>query len=212
MSQRLRVLITTALAAGALWQVWRWSQHDDYLNLPPTASGPWVAFGDSLTEGFGASEGHDYPTLLSAQLGVPIVNRGRSGDTTEDGLARVEEAAKLRPRVALLCLGGNDGLQGKPQDLMLANLGRLIDRFHREGTFVVLIGVRSPGLHDRYAKPFRRLAREKQVFHVPDILRGILLTPAYKSDPLHPNDEGYRHIAERLAKELRPLLPQLNPP
>lgn len=212
MSQRLRVLIATALAAGALWQVWRWSQRYDYLNLPPTAPGPWVAFGDSLTEGFGASEGHDYPTLLGAQLGVQIVNRGRSGDTTADGLARVEEVAQLRPRVALLCLGGNDGLQGKPQDQMLANLERLIDRFHREGTFVVLIGVRSPGLRDQYAKPFRRLAREKQVFHVPDLLRGILLTPAYKSDPLHPNDEGYRHIAERLAKELRPLLPRLNPP
>jgi lysophospholipase L1-like esterase len=204
--RRLGLLL---LLVAAAWLVWRGWQRYDFANLPPSATGPWVAFGDSLTAGYGASPGHDYPSLLSQRLGVSIRNLGRSGDSTADGLQRLEEVAALRPRVVLLCLGGNDGLQARPREQMIANLAAMIDRLHAQGSFVVLIGVRSASLRDKNAKLFRQLARENKVFHVPDILKGIFPKPIYMADALHPNDEGYRRIADRLEQELRPWLPKL---
>ena len=179
------------------------------VNLPPTATGPWVAFGDSLTEGYGATEGHAFPALLSRTLGVPILNHGVSGDTTEDGLKRLDAIARQQPRVVLLCLGGNDALNQVPQASTFANLGAIIDRFHAEGSFVVLIGIRSASLRDKNEKLFARLAREKRVLYVPDFLKGLAFKPVYMSDAIHPNDEGYKRFAERLEKVLRPLLPRL---
>jgi lysophospholipase L1-like esterase len=182
------------------------------VNLPPSADGPWVAFGDSLTEGFGASEGATYPAVLGRELGVEIRNSGVSGHTTEDGLKRVDSVAALRPRVVLLCLGGNDGLNRLPRDQMLANLGAIIKRLQQEGAFVVLLGIRSATLRDQNEKLFRRLAREHGCFYVPNILSGIWGRPVYMTDAIHPNDEGYARIAARLAEELRPLLPKLTSP
>ena len=88
-----------ALAAAVLVAWWLRPANRDFVHFPPQNTGPWVAFGDSLTEGFGASEGRDYPTVLGRRIGVKILNYGRSGHTTTDGLNRVEEVAKLNPRV-----------------------------------------------------------------------------------------------------------------
>ncbi len=79
----------------------------------------------------------------------------------------------------------------------------------QNGSFVVLIGIRSASISDRYSSPFRKLAKEKHVLFVPNILSGILGTPHLMSDYVHPNEEGYNAIAERLEKILTPLLPQL---
>jgi lysophospholipase L1-like esterase len=197
-------------AAGLLAVlVWPSFRRPDYVNFPPRATGPWVAFGDSLTEGYGASEGHDYPTVLGQRLGVKIVNLGVSGHTTADGLRRVEEVVALEPRVVLLCLGGNDALQGARREATFANLAGIVDRLQQQGAFVVLIGVRSASLRDKNEAWFSRLAKENRALYVPNILKGVFARPVYMSDALHPNDEGYRLIAERLEKVLRPLLPQL---
>ena len=181
-------------------------------NLPPTATGPWVAFGDSLTEGYGASPGADYPTQLSKLLGVPIRNLGVAGETSGDGLKRITEVEAIGPRVVLLCFGGNDVLQGLPRDQMFANLSAMIDRLQARGGFVVLIGIRGAGLvGDRNAEDFKKLAAEKRVQHVPNILDGLLSEPRFMSDYVHPNDAGYGRIAARLEAELRPLLEKLRP-
>jgi lysophospholipase L1-like esterase len=205
-------LIAAALVciAVAAWFFLRTSI--DYVNLPPSATGPWVAFGDSLTDGFGASEGNSYPAVLGRKLGVPIQNFGKSGETTADGLKRLDAVAELRPRVVLLCFGGNDSLNQESRAQTFVNLGRMIDRLHQEGTFVVLIGIRSASLRDHNEKHFEKLAKEKRVLYVPDMLRGLAFKPVYMSDAIHPNDAGYERIAARLEKKLRPLLPQLRSP
>lgn len=206
MNRRNLVLLAIAALALLAWLFFLRSPGYEFAQYPPTATGPWVAFGDSLTAGLGASPGQDYPALLGQRLGLTIINRGRSGDTTEDGLRRVDEVRALNPRVVLLCLGGNDGLQKVEPAVMLANLGVLIDRFQEGGAFVVLIGVRSVSLLDRNDKPFRQLARQKRVLYVPDIFHGIFLKPIYMADALHPNDAGYALITERLEAALRPVL------
>jgi len=180
-----------------------------FTNLPPRASGPWVAFGDSLTAGYGAAPGNDYPSALSKKIGRPILNRGVSGATTQSSLSRVEEIVRLQPRVVLLCLGGNDGLQQLPVSTTFGNLSTMIDRFQESGSFVVLIGVRGASVSDRYASPFKKLAKEKQVLFVPNILGGVLGSPSFMSDYIHPNDEGYEAIAQRLETILTPFLPEL---
>lgn len=182
-----------------------------YANLPPTATGDWIAYGDSLTAGYGAAEGNDYPTLLAERLGIAIHNFGVSGDTTLDGLNRIDAVLQLKPRVVLLCLGGNDGLKKSSADQMISNLSQMIDRFHETGSFVVLIGIRSASFRDTNSKRFKQLAKEKQVLYVADILDDVLGSPALMSDYIHPNDAGYKAIAERLEKILRPLLPALKP-
>ena len=94
--------------AGGYW----WMRAPTYTNLPPHGGLAWVAFGDSLTAGVGANPGKDYPALLSRELGIPIVNAGTSGHTTRDGLERLPQVLRMKPRVVLLCLGGNDSLHG----------------------------------------------------------------------------------------------------
>jgi lysophospholipase L1-like esterase len=205
-----RLALLVLLIGGAVAALfWLFGPSDDYRNLPPTADGPWVAFGDSLTEGYGASPGNDYPALLSKHLGMEIRNLGKSGETSEGGLQRVEEVAALKPRVVLLCFGGNDALQGKRVTQTIANVAQIIDRLHAEGSFVVLIGIRSASLRDRNSSHFKKLAREKEVLYVPDMLQGLAFKPIYMSDAIHPNDMGYARIAERLQKALKPVMSKL---
>ena len=165
---------------------------------------------DSLTEGYGANAGGDYPAQLSQRLGVPIKNLGVAGETSADGIKRISDVEALQPRVVLLCFGGNDVLQSLPRAEMFANVGAMIDRLQARESFVVLIGIRGPSIvGDANAKGVKQLAREKHVLHVPNILDGILGEPKLMSDYVHPNEAGYGKIAERLEKELRPLLPKL---
>jgi lysophospholipase L1-like esterase len=209
-AKKLALVLAIATAAGLALLLFRGGTN--YANYPPSAMGPWVAFGDSLTEGFGASEGNNYPAVLERLLGVKIQNLGKGGETTADGLKRLDEVAQLWPRVVLLCFGGNDSLNQESRTQTFLNLGRMIDRFHREGSFVVLIGIRSASLRDFNEEHFAKLARDKRVLYVPDMLKGLAFKPLYMSDAIHPNDAGYQRIAERLEKKLRPLLPQLRTP
>lgn len=207
----LAALLGLGLLIGAGMWLFGGGRYDGpFVNDPPTATGPWVAFGDSLTEGYGASREESYPAFFSKLTGIPVKNFGVSGDTTQDGLNRVEEATKLKPRVVLLCLGGNDTLRQVPRETTFANLEKLIDRFHREGSFVVLIGVRSASLlRDKNDEWFEKLAEKKQVLMLDDILEGVMLNPELKSDQLHPNAKGYEKIAQRFATELGPYLARL---
>jgi acyl-CoA thioesterase-1 len=206
-AKRLLLAFAVLFVGGLLWFLLQESR--DYTNYPPTATGPWIAFGDSLTEGFGASEGKDYPEVLGRKLGVTIHNHGKSGETTSDGLKRLDEVVQLSPRVVLLSFGGNDSLNQESRAQTFVNIGSMIDRFHQKGSFVVLIGIRSASLRDRNEEHFAKLAREKRVLYVPDMLRGLVFKPVYMSDAIHPNDAGYAKIAERLEKKLRPLWPKL---
>jgi lysophospholipase L1-like esterase len=203
------VIFAMLLGVVAALLVWIF-RAASYTNLPPRSGTTWVALGDSLTAGSGASPGNDYPALLGNELGVPIINAGVPGNTTQDGLGRIEEIIRLNPKAVLLCLGGNDGLRGVPADQTFQNLAAIIDRLHQSGAFVALIGIRSASLFDKNENRFKRLAKERKVFYVPDILKGVLGNSRLMSDEVHPNDEGYAAIAKRLEKELGPLMGQLS--
>ena len=82
-----------------------------------------ICFGDSLTEGVGASAGDDYPSVLSRQLGSPVINAGVRGDTTAAALERLaDQVLNKNPRLVILLLGGNDFLRQRPRRETRQNL------------------------------------------------------------------------------------------
>jgi len=206
-----KLFLMGALLLAGLGVLYTFRSQPAYTNFPPQKGKVWVAFGDSLTSGYGASDGHDYPAQLSQRLRFPILNLGAPGQTSQDALGRVDEVLRVNPGVVLLCFGGNDTLNQVPASETFHNLAEVIDRLQAGGAFVVLIGVHSASVRDKYHAQFKKLAQEKHALFVPNILGGVLGNPGLMSDYVHPNDEGYSVIAARLEKTLQPLLPQLAP-
>jgi len=166
-----------------------------------------VCFGDSLTAGFGATQGHDYPTLLSQKINFPVINAGVSGNTTRDALARLDkDVLSHDPRLVIITLGANDFFQGMHKDETLANMKKIIDRIKKRGAMVVWAEVKMGSLGDPYIDDFINLADQENVMLVPNILGGIMDDPEYKHDQIHPNDKGYEIMADRIYEEIKSLL------
>ena len=166
-----------------------------------------IAFGDSLIEGDGASPGQDLPSLLSAHIGIPIVNAGIGGDTTATALARLDrDVLGKKPRLVIILLGGNDALRRVPEEETRANLRAIIAGIQGVGAKVLLLGIRGGILHDKYETMFDALAREMKSVYVSDMFRGIFGHPKLMTDPIHPNDAGYAMIADRIEPILREML------
>lgn len=180
-----------------------------------------VAFGDSLSAGYGLEAGQSFPdqlqNLLNAKgLQYRVVNQGISGDTTSGGLARVEQAVALQPKIVLLELGGNDGLRGVPVYNIRKNLDAMIRRFKEAGATVVLVGITLPRNYgDDYIRGFEKnyvdLAKEHSLTYVPFLLDGIW-TPTggvpgmFQDDGIHPTAKGTPVMAATVFKKIEKLL------
>ena len=177
------------------------------VNNPPLAAGPVVAFGDSLTAGFGSGgPGRDYPAVLSGLIGREVINLGVNGDTVSRAYGRIEKLEALSPSVVLLLLGGNDLLRRANLDESFALLGEMIRRIQSGGALVVLLGLDGLPLAAPRGKRYLETARTTGALLVPDILKDILGKGSLMADGIHPNGEGYRIMAERVAKALKPYL------
>ncbi len=166
-----------------------------------------VCFGDSLTAGLGADPGQDYPSVLRSHVDLPVINAGIDGNTTRDALQRLDKDVLAHdPKIVIITLGGNDFLDGFAKEETLKNMAEIIDRIQAQGAMVVWATVKTGLLGDGYAKDFAKLAREKRIVLIPDILNGIMFNPQYKYDQIHPNSAGYRIMAERIEAGLKPLL------
>ncbi len=157
-----------------------------------------IAFGDSLVEGYGSTKGNDFVSLLSQKIGAPIINLGHSGDTTADGVARINELDKYNPKVVILLLGGNDRLRKVPTVETHANLAVLIENIQKRGSIVLLLGVKGGLFNDIFGKEFENLKDTYHTAFVSDVLSGLFGNDKYMYDTIHPNNEGYRIITERI--------------
>lgn len=193
----------TLVMAPVLYFVFRTS--DTITNYPPKNQ-TVVAFGDSLVEGVGASTGNDFVSVTGRLLGVAIINKGKSGDTTADGLVRTDEVLSENPGIVIVLLGGNDVLRRVPKKETFANLGTIIERFQASGAVVVLLGVRGGILGDGYASDFETLAKKYHTVYVSNILEGLITNSQYMYDGIHPNDQGYVIVADRVEKILQKVL------
>jgi lysophospholipase L1-like esterase len=165
-----------------------------------------LAFGNSLVKGVGAKEDENFVSILSTRLGIEIINRGVSGDTTERGLKRIDEALSINPRAVILLLGGNDSIRGVSVDETFNNLSLIIEKIHENGGSVLLVGVQSGIIRDKYKDEFKKLSKKHNTAYVPDILDGIFGNPKFMADPIHPNRLGYSLMADKIEPTLRELL------
>lgn len=201
----MRPLLTALVLLGAL--------------AAPAAAGDRVilAFGDSLTAGFGVRPEDAYPALLAARLraegyAYQVVNAGVSGDTTAAGLRRVDWALRVRPEIVILELGANDALRGQDLRGVRNNLEQMVERFQAAGARVLIAGMRlPPNYGPQYAGEFhtmyRTVARKTGAVLIPFFLEGVGGVPGLNQlDGIHPTAEGYRMVVERLWPHLVPLL------
>jgi lysophospholipase L1-like esterase len=163
-----------------------------------------VAFGDSLTYGTGAKAEESYPAVLAQLIGRTVVRAGVPGEQTAGGLQRLPAVLdEHRPRLVIVCLGGNDMLRKGSQQNIENNLREMLKTIKSRGMDAVLIGVPAPGLITSAPEFYDKLAKEFGVPYEGKVVTSVLYQPELKSDPIHPNADGYRRIAEAMAKLLQ---------
>jgi acyl-CoA thioesterase I len=176
-----------------------------------------LAFGDSLTAGFGLDDDEAFPVRLQARLAtdgtiVKIINGGVSGETTTGGLSRIEWALSFHPDAVLVELGANDALRGTDPKLTYANLDGILAKIQATHAKILLLGMHAPGnwgrdYRDEFDAIYPKLAEKYHVPLYPFFLEGVALDPTLnQSDRMHPNAKGVDIIVERIAPYVRRLL------
>ena len=173
-----------------------------------------MLYGDSLMAGLGLSDQDGFAGQLQAALGdnITIINASVSGDTSADGLARLDWSLGERPDAVVLELGANDMLQGLPVEAMRENLSAILERFRQENIPVLLAGMRaSPSLGSDYVSSyevvFPQLAAEFGTAFYPFFLDGVAANRSLnQADGMHPNAEGVRTIVRAILPSIKALL------
>lgn len=201
-----RLALYAGVVAVAAFVCWRTCFHVTLTNEHPSGTAI-IAFGDSLTSGYGATAGHDYPSELSRLAGVQILNRGVAGETSGEALRRIDrDVLNADPRIVLILLGGNDLLRHVPSTETFRNLDEIVAKIQDRGALVVLVGIEGLMFTDNYGSEFKKLAKRRGTVYVKNIMSGIMDRPSLKSDQIHPNDAGYKMIAERLYPVIKPYI------
>lgn len=168
-----------------------------------------VAFGDSLTQGYGVDPGKAFPEVLQAELrkdglNATVDNAGVSGDTTTGGLSRLDWSVPQSADLVIVELGANDALRGISPDITRKNLDEILQRLGERGHKVVFAGMMAPpNMGEDYAEAFNgifpELARKHDVTFYPFFLEGVAAEPGLnQADGMHPNAEGVEAIVARL--------------
>lgn len=177
-----------------------------------------IAFGDSLTAGFGLSEKESYPYLLQEKLKADgydydVVNAGVSGDTSAGGLERIDWSLEQENvQILILELGANDLLRGLPVEKMKENLATIIKKAKAKNVKVLFCGMLAPptmgAKYQRdYIAVFPDLAAEHKVEFLPFLLENIAADAKLNQpDGIHPNAEGTKIMTENVYTALKPLL------
>ncbi len=164
-----------------------------------------LAFGDSITYGFGANSQQSYPHILSQLTNRNIINAGINGDTSAEGLQRLspllqDDSVKL----ILLCFGGNDIIQKQPLSELKSNLKKMIQLAKSKDINVILISVPNLSLFGLDSLDlYDEIADEEDIELIEGLLSHVLSRSSLKSDYIHPNPKGYRYIADEIYEHLK---------
>jgi len=202
---------------------------------PPQETGQIVCFGDSLTEGYGSSKPFvvnktkSYPAFLQQKVKATVVNAGISGDTTADGLKRVDTDVLAKdPQVVIILLGGNNFLHQRPANEAKKDLQAIINKIKNknrkiylasfigddawEASYLETFPVITPeiiALLASYKKIYAELGSEnKDIGQISNIWKGI--GKKQMSDFIHPNADGYSIMADNIFADIKPYLAEKN--
>jgi acyl-CoA thioesterase-1 len=168
-----------------------------------------ICFGDSITVGFGAENGQDYPTALAKMINLPVVNAGLNGDTSNEAIRRIEtDVLSKDPLLVIVEFGGNDFLGKRPLEETMKNIEEMIKIIQARGAIVAIADIGNIMVMGNYGKEFRHLSKKYGAILIPGILNGIITDPELKSDVIHPNSKGYQLIAHRVYRGIIPYLNQ----
>jgi acyl-CoA thioesterase-1 len=176
-----------------------------------------VCFGDSLTAGYGADPGKSYPDYLQADLDAKgyqyrVVNQGVSGNTTKDGLQRVDSVIAMKPAIVIVEFGGNDGLRGFRIEDSRANLDEIVGKLKTSGARIILAGITlPPNYGPDYIKQFNDtyvlLAKKYNAPMLPFLLKNVYgVDGMMQSDNTHATAEGNKIVASNILPLVLPLL------
>jgi lysophospholipase L1-like esterase len=162
-----------------------------------------LAFGDSLTHGTGATPAESYPAVLERAIRRKVHNAGVPGETSAQGLERLPDAIdETRPKLLILCHGGNDFLRRLGEDEAKTNVRAMIRIARAKGVSVVLLATPRPGLPPSIPAFYAEIAADLDVPFEDTVMRTVLVDNRLKSDLVHPNAQGYARIAEAVRKLL----------
>lgn len=185
---------------------------------PPKENRPvLVCFGDSLTAGTGTDPGQSYPDYLQKDLDQAhyryrVVNKGVSGNTTKDGVNRLNDVLRLHPAIVVVEFGGNDGLRGLPITQSRANLDRIVETLHQAGIPVALAGITLPPQYGedyigQFNEMYVSLAKKYHAPMIPFLLQGAYGgTGMMQGDGIHATAKGNEVVARNVLNLLKPLL------
>ncbi len=176
-----------------------------------------VCFGDSLTAGYGAEYGKSYPDFLQSDLDARgyhyrIVNLGVSGNTTKDGVERLDDVLALKPAIVIVEFGGNDGLRGLRIEDTRTNLDKIVSTLKSSGTKVALAGITlppdyGPDYIQQFNQTYTLLAKKYNVPLLPFLLKGVFGVPGMmQRDNTHATSEGNKIVATNVLPLILPLL------
>jgi acyl-CoA thioesterase-1 len=177
-----------------------------------------IAFGDSLTAGFGLAEKESYPYLLQQKLNAEgfdyeVVNAGVSGDTSLGGAERADWVlGRENAKVLILALGANDLLRRMPVDQMKANLEKILEKAKAKKMKVLICGMLAPvsvgeEYQRDYINAYSELSKKYDTAFLPFMLQDIALDKKLnQADGIHPNAAGTKIMTENIFNALEPLL------
>lgn len=211
------------LALGAVILLGREDPNDRSKSTSRQSPPILLFLGDSLTDGYTLGTAVAYPRLIEGRLqnegiSLTVVNAGRSGDTAEQALDRLqallENRSVLDSGVAhfMVALGANDAFQGLPVDRTDSALRSILQKVKTEYpkatlTVAAIVPLRpmSPEFEADFAAMYRRIATDFSATLIPSLLEGVTgNSNLLMRDQIHPNKAGQAEIAKIVWQALAP--------
>ena len=179
-----------------------------------------MLYGDSLMAGYGLPQKDNLASELSREIKsndstISFINASISGNTTKNGLSRVDWSLGDNPNIVILCLGANDMLRGLDPSLTKNNLDSIINKFINNKAIIILAGMQSPeSMGPEYKKEFDAiypdLSAQYNLIFMPFLLEGVALEKELlQADFKHPNAKGIRVMADNLNPYILQAIDQL---
>ena len=176
-------------------------------------------YGNSLTAGYQLEENESFPSLIedmidSLKMNYSVINAGLSGDTSYDGLKRLDWVLNTKVDVFVLELGANDMLRGLPLKNTRENLSNIIKKVkskYPQAAIAICAMAGAPNMGADYVTGFEKiykdLASEENITLIPFFLNGVAGNPnLLLQDGKHPNAEGQKIAAQNIWSSIKSIL------